>query len=69
MTETVCQFPLVHSCLQNLRHGQGWLHLQRRALPGFEDDGGQQPKGHTAAADSGQNHYQCRQGRRRQDIL
>ncbi|CAG00286.1 unnamed protein product, partial [Tetraodon nigroviridis] len=56
-------------CFQDLRHGQGRLHLQRRALPGAEDDGGQQPEGHAAPADRGQDHHQRRQGRRWQDIL
>ena len=57
------------SRLPHLRHGQGRLHIQRRAVPGAEDDGGEQPEGHPAPADSGQDHHQRRQGRRRQDIL
>lgn len=57
------------SRIPDLRHGQGWLHLQRRTVPGAQDDGGQQPERHTAAADCGQNHHQRRQGRRRQDIV
>lgn len=61
--------PLPSSRLPDLRHGQGWLHLQRGALPGAEDDGRKQPEGHTAAADRGQDHHQRRQGRGRQDIL
>ena len=57
------------SRLSHLRHGQWWLHLQRRALPSAEDDGGQQPEGHTAAADCRQDDSLCWQGRGRQNIL
>lgn len=44
-----CVFDL--SRVQDLRHGQRRLHIERRALPGPQDDGGQQPEGHAAAAD------------------
>ena len=27
------------SRLQGVRYGQGWVHLQWRAVPGVEDDG------------------------------
>lgn len=36
---------------------------------GAENDGGQQPKGHAAAADRGQDDPVRRQGRGRQDLL
>ena len=46
--------------LQDLRHGQRRLRVQRRALPGAEDDGRQQPEGHAAPADRGQDHHSLR---------
>ena len=48
--------------VKDLRHGQWRVHIQWRALPGVEDDGGEQPEGHPAAADSGQDHLHVWQG-------
>ena len=47
---------------KDLRHGQWWVHIQWWALPGVEDDGGEQLEGHPAAADSGQDHPALWQG-------
>lgn len=57
------------SRLQGLWHGQRRIHFQWRALPGAEDDGGQKPAGHGAAAGRWQDHHPRWQRRRRQGVL
>lgn len=36
---------LTSSRVQSIRYGQGWLHLEWRAISGAEADGWQQPEG------------------------
>ena len=57
------------SRLQDLRHGQGRLHFQRRAVHRAQNDGGQQPEGRAAAADRRQNHHLRGRRRRRKDLI
>lgn len=56
-------------CVPNIRHGQRRVHLERGAVSGAKDDGGQQPERHPAAADRRQDHCVRRQGRGRQNFL
>ncbi len=57
------------SCLQNLRHGQRRLHLQRGVVPGAQNDGWQQPERRTATTNSRQNHHPRWHRWRRENLL